>query len=84
MKKIFLFLSAALVSLAMQATVVTKDVDWVLKVGEVANNTFTVNAWNSAALWDWMVGADEYDQLVIEVADHAYDILVTAQFTVHW
>lgn len=81
MKKIFLFLSAALVSLAMQATVVTKSVDWTLEVASVANNTFTVNAWESASKWDWMTGADEYEQLVIEVADHTENILVTVNFT---
>jgi len=81
MKKIFLFLSAVLVSLAMQATVITKSVDWTLEVASVANNTFTVNAWASASKWDWMTGADEYDQLVIEVAAHTENILVTANFS---
>lgn len=81
MKKVFLFLGAALVSLAMQATVETKPVDWVLMVGETANNTFTVNQWASASKWDWMTGADDYEQLVIEVADHTENILVTVNFT---
>lgn len=81
MKKIFLFLSAALVSMAMQATVETKPVDWVLMVGETANNTFTVDKWASASKWDWMTGADNYEQLVIEVADHTENILVTVNFT---
>lgn len=81
MKKIFLFLGAALVSMAMQATVETKPVDWVLMVGETANNTFTVDKWASASKWDWMTGADNYEQLVIEVADHTENILVTANFT---
>lgn len=78
MRKIFLFFSAVLASLAMQATVVTESVNWTL--GE-SSNTFTVNAWASAVKWDWMTGADEYEQLVIEVADHANDILVNAYFT---
>lgn len=78
MRKIFLFFSAVLASLAMQATVVTESINWTL--GE-SSNTFTVNAWASAVKWDWMTGADEYEQLVIEVADHANDILVNAYFT---
>ncbi len=81
MKKIFLFLSAALVSLAMQATVETKPVNWTLEVGGVPSNTFTVDQWASAVKWDWMTGADEYEQLVIEVADHTENILVTVNFS---
>lgn len=82
MRKFFTLIGAALLSLtSLHATVVTKNVDWVLKVGEVANNTFTVNAWSSASLWDWMTGANEYEQLVIEVADHTENILVTVNFS---
>lgn len=84
MRKLFSILGAVLVSLAMQATIETKSVDWILEINEepTTNNTFTVNKWEAAAKWSWMTGADEYEQLVIEVADHAYDILVTTQFTV--
>lgn len=82
MRKFFTFIGVALLSLtSLHATVVTKNVDWVLKVGEVANNTFTVNAWSSASLWGWMTGANEYEQLVIEVADHIENILVTVNFS---
>lgn len=83
MRKFITFIGAALLSItAMNATVVTKTVDWILEVNEEPNNTFTVNAWSAASKWSWMTGADEYEQLVIEVANHDYDILVTAQFTV--
>jgi len=83
MRKFFTLIGAALLSLtSLHATVVTKDVDWTLEVASVANNTFTVNAWSSAVKWDWMNGADEYEQLVIEVADHDYDILVSGYFTI--
>lgn len=86
MRKFFTLISVALLSITvLNATVVTKTVDWTLevKVDEVvtANNTFTVDAWASATKWDWMTGADEYEQLVIEVADHAENILVTVNFS---
>lgn len=86
MRKFFTFISIALLSCTtLHATVVTKTVDWTLevKVGEVvtANNTFTVDAWASATKWGWMDGADEYEQLVIEVADHTENILVTVNFS---
>lgn len=80
MKKIFLFLSAALVSLAIQATVVTKN----FNLSEFsAYGTATVSsgaitgaaAWSGAQSWEWMAGASEYDQVVLTVEDHAEKVL---------
>jgi len=84
MKKIFLFLSAVLVSLAMQATVVTKTVDWQLEKqgsSKVEGNVITAKAWSGAEKWNWLTGASQYDQLVLEVADHTKDIQFKAIFS---
>lgn len=78
MKKIFLFLGAALVSLAMQATVETKDITWTLTDG---GNTFALDAWgNMATKWGWTEGCAEYDQLVFEFDNPTGDIMVSVNF----
>lgn len=75
MRKIFLFFSAVLVSLAMQATVVTRDLGWVLD--GTTDNVFTAPAWESASKWEWTPDVGDYDQLVVEVENHDYPIAVT-------
>lgn len=78
MKKIFLFLSAALVSLAMHATVEIKDITWTLTDG---GNTFALDAWgNIATKWGWTEGCAEYDQLVFEFDNPVGDIMVSVNF----
>ena len=79
MRKIFLFLSAVLVSLAMQATVVTRDLGWVLD--GTTDNVFSAPAWESASKWEWTPDVGDYDQLVVEVANHDYPIVVTVTCT---
>ena len=79
MKKIFTILGVILLSMAVHATVITRDLDWVLS-GSV-DNVFTVNAWEWADKWEWTSDVDDYDQLVVEVADHAYPIVVTVTCT---
>lgn len=78
MKKIFLFLSAVLASLAMHATVETKDITWTLTDG---GNTFALDAWgNMATKWGWTEGCAEYDQLVFEFDNPTGDIMVSVNF----
>ena len=78
MKKIFLFLSAVLVSLALHATVETKDITWTLTDG---GNTFALDAWgNMATKWSWTEGCAEYDQLVFEFDNPTGDIMVSVNF----
>ena len=86
MRKIFLFISAVLLSIAMQATVITKNFDL---SGTSNYGTATVSggsitgaaAWNGAQLWEWTEGALEYDQVVLEVADHDYTILLKVTYS---
>ena len=80
MKKIFLFLSAALVSLAMQATVVTKNFNLsefsAYGTATVSNGAITgASAWSGAQSWEWIAGASEYDQVVLTVENHAEKVL---------
>ncbi len=78
MKKIFLFLSAVLVSLAMHATVETKDITWTLTA---SGNTFALDAWgNMDTKWGWTEGCAEYDQLVFEFDNPTGDIMVSVNF----
>ncbi len=83
MKKIFLFLSVVLVSLAMQATV--QKADWNFSgmtewdSGTASFNTetgvVTANQFRGVGNWGWLEKGD-YDTLVVEVADHDYPVLV--------
>lgn len=86
MKKIFLFLSAVLASLALHATVVTQDFDL---SGTEKYGTATVSGgtiedaadWNGAQLWQWTEGALAYDHVVLEVSDHDYPILLQITYS---
>lgn len=80
MKKIFSILGAVLVSLAMQATVVTHRPN----MSQFApNGTATVSggtithaaAWNGAQSWEWLEGISVYDQIVIALDDHTQTVL---------
>lgn len=78
MRKLFLFIAAVLLSVAMQATVVTKDITWTLTDG---GNTFELGAWgNMATKWGWTEGCSEYDQLVFEFDAPTGDIMVSVNF----
>lgn len=78
MKKIFSIFGMVLVSLAMYATVETKDITWTLTDG---GNTFALDAWgNMATKWDWTEGCAEYDQLVFEFDNPTGDIMVSVNF----
>lgn len=76
MKKIFLFLSAVLVSLAMQATLVTKDYNLsdLSKQQESttwSSNTVTVtNGWDGVAhdCGEYPYNAEDYTELTLELA----------------
>ncbi len=86
MRKLFSILSAVLVSLAMQATVITKNYDL---SGASAYGTATVSGgsitgaakWNGLQAWTWTEGALEYDQIVLEVADHDHTILLKVTYS---
>lgn len=80
MKKIFSILGAVLVSLAMQATVVTLRP----KMSQFGpNGTATVSggtithaaAWNGAESWEWLERISVYDQIVIALDDHSQTVL---------
>ena len=78
MKKIFSIFGMVLVSLAMYATVETKDITWTLTDG---GNTFALDAWgNMATKWGWTEGCAEYDQLVFEFDNPTGDIMVSVNF----
>ena len=76
MKKIFLFLSAALVSLAMQATLVTKDYNMSDLSAQQpsttwSSNTVTVtNGWDGVAhdYGEYPYNAEDYTELTLELA----------------
>jgi len=78
MRKLFVLISAVLLSVAMQATVETKDITWTLTDG---GNTFELGAWGSMATkWGWTEGCSEYDQLVFEFNNPTGDIMVSVNF----
>ncbi len=78
MRKLFSILAVALLALSAHATVVTKDITWILTEG---GNTFDLTAWGTMATkWDWTSGCAEYDQLVFEFENPTGDIAVKAQF----
>lgn len=78
MKKIFSIVSAVLVSLALHATVETKDITWTLTDG---GNTFALDAWgNMDTKWGWTEGCSGYDQLVFEFDNPTGDIMVSVNF----
>ncbi len=65
-------------SLALHATVETKDITWTLTDG---GNTFALDAWgNMATKWGWTEGCAEYDQLVFEFDNPTGDIMVSVNF----
>ena len=86
MRKLFSILCASLVALAMQATVITKNYDL---SGASAYGTATVSGgsitgaakWNGLQAWAWTEGALEYDQIVLEVANHTEKILFRVQYS---
>lgn len=85
MKKLFSICLAASLALVVNASIVTSNVSW--DFGEGWTNTetghkTTLNAWSSTEKWGWVEGAEDYEQLVIEVADHTTDIVVYAKFNV--
>ncbi len=77
MKKIFLFLSAALVSLAMQATLVTHEINLseISSQGSATweNSTITAGAWQGVQKWfgdaEYAFDASEYEALVLELEE---------------
>ena len=78
MKKIFSIFGMVLVSLALHATVETKDITWTLTDG---GNTFALDAWgNMATKWGWTEGCAEYDQLVFEFDNPTGDIMVSVNY----
>ena len=86
MKKIFTFAVLMLLSITtLHATVVTKDFD----LSGMSNyGTATVSGgaisgaagWSGAQLWQWTEGASAYDQVVLEVNDHTYPILLKVTY----
>lgn len=80
MRKLFSIFGMVLVSLALHATVVTKNPD-MSQFGP--NGTATVSggtitnaaAWNGAQSWEWLEGISAYDQIVIALEDHAQTVL---------
>ena len=87
MGKLFFLLSAVMMSiLSLQATVITKNYDL---SGASAYGTATVSGgsiigaakWNGLQAWAWTEGALEYDQIVLEVADHANPVLFRIQYS---
>lgn len=86
MKKLFSIFGMVLVSLALHATVVTKDFDLSqfsnYGTATVSGGTITDAAkWNGAQLWEWTEGALSYDQVVLEVATHTEKILFRIQYS---
>ena len=80
MRKLYSILGAVLVSLAMQATVVTRHPD-MSQFGP--NGTATVSggtithaaAWKGAQSWEWLEGISAYDQIVMTLEDHSQTVL---------
>ena len=76
MKKIFLFLSAALVSLAMQATMVTKEYDLSDLTKQQESTTWSANELTVTNGWDGIAhdygeypyNAEDYTELTLELA----------------
>lgn len=87
MRKLFSILSAvALLALSAHATVVTKNLDMSQfgpkGTATVSGGTITnAAAWNGAESWEWLEGALEYDQVVLEVADHDHTILLKVTYS---
>lgn len=78
MRKLFSIFGMVLVSLALHATVETKDITWTLTDG---GNTFALDAWgNMDTKWGWTEGCAEYDQLVFEFNNPTGDIMVSVNF----
>lgn len=79
-KKLFSIFSALLVTLAMQATVITKNYDL---SGASAYGTATVSGgsitgaadWSGLQAWAWTEGISAYDQIVISLENHAQTVL---------
>lgn len=80
MGKLFSIIGAVLLSVALHATVVTKNPD-MSQFGP--NGTATVSggtitnaaAWNGAQSWEWLEGISAYDQIVIALEDHTQTVL---------
>lgn len=80
MKKLFSIFGMVLVSLALHATVVTKNPDMSQfgpnGTATVSGGTITNAAdWNGAESWEWLEGISAYDQIVIALEDHAQTVL---------
>lgn len=86
MRKFFTFAALMLLSItALHATVVSKDFDLSAMgnygTATVSGGTITgAAAWNGGQLWQWTEGALEYDQVVLEVSDHTYPILLKVTY----
>lgn len=86
MKKV-LTLFALLLPMAMvQATVITKSFDLSqfsnYGTATVSGGTITdAAAWAGAQSWEWTEGASNYDQVVLEVANHTEKILFRVQYS---
>ena len=80
MRKLFSIIGAVLLSVALHATVVTKNPD-MSQFGP--NGTATVSggtitnaaAWNGAQSWEWLEGISAYDQIVISLENHTQTVL---------
>ena len=78
MRKLFSIFGMVLVSLALHATVETKDITWTLTKD---GNTFELAAWGTMETkWGWTEGCAEYDQLVFEFDNPTGDIMVSVNF----
>jgi len=86
MRKLFTFAALMLLSItSLHATVVSKDFDLSAMenygTATVSGGTITgAAAWNGGQLWQWTEGALEYDQVVLEVSDHTYPILLKVTY----
>lgn len=82
MRKLFSILSAVLVSLAMQASITKTDLNlsgltrFYSDDASVTGTTITAKAWRGAQLENINYDATDYDYLMLEVADHAQEVLL--------
>lgn len=77
MRKIFTFFAAMMLSVTVaNAAIETEDINW-----EIGDSTFTLGGWGQASQWSWQTGASNFEQVVVEVADHDYDIVLEVQFS---
>ena len=86
MRKLFSILSAVLVSLATQATIVTQDIA-LSEFGQYGSTATVTNgviteagAWCGAQRWQ-NTDVSDYDYIVLDVADHAGNVLFKVRYS---